>query len=156
MKPNVTANTRHMRFGIAVLSTAFLAACSDSPLGPSSGETSIHVSASAMTATSLGQTISVEASVVDAAGKPVAGGPIRWELSASDVLESLGDGRFRVLKEGTVTVTAVWTKDPTIRATVAVNIDAGLLASACVSRSDQATAGATPKSALRRVVVRTS
>jgi hypothetical protein len=109
-----------------------------------------------MSATSLGQTISIETSIVDGAGKPVMSGPIRWELSTPDVLESLGDGRFRVLKEGTVTVTAVWTPDSTVHATVTVNVDAGLLASACIARFDQASVGGAPKCAQRRVVVRTS
>jgi hypothetical protein len=156
MKPNTTSHTGHMRFSIAALLTALLAACSDSPIGPKDGGSSIHVSASAMTATSLGQSITIQASVVDGAGKAIADAPIRWELSTSDVLESLDDGRFRVLKEGSVTVTAVWREDSTIRAAVTVNVDAGLLASACVARSDQAAAGAAPKCAQRRFVVRTS
>lgn len=156
MKPSSASRTSYVRFSIAVLSTALLSACSDSPVGPNDGGSSIHVSASAVTATSLGQSISIQASVVDGSGKAIADAPVRWELSASDVLEPLGGGRFRVLEEGTVTVTAVWTKDSTIRTTVAVNVDAGLLASACVARSDQSAAGTAPKCAQRRVVVRTS
>ena len=156
MISSVTTNAGHMRVGIVILSTMLLAACGDSPTAPGGGGTSIHVSASAMSATSLGQTISIETSIVDGAGKPVVSGPIRWELSAPDVLESLGDGRFRVLREGTVTVTAVWTPDSTVHATVTVNVDAGLLATACVARFDQASVGAAPKCAQRRVVVRTS
>ena len=152
MKPNVTS---YMRFSIAALSM-MLAACSSSPVGPHDDAASVRVSASAVTATALGQSVAVQASVVDAAGTAIAGAPIRWELSAPDVLESLGDGKFRVLKEGSVQIAAVWPKNPTIRAAVTVNVNAGLLASACISRTDQTAAGVAPKCAQRRVVVRTA
>jgi len=157
MKPTISASMRHMRFVIAGLITMMLAACSsDSPVAPIGGAASMHVNAGAVTATVLGQNVAIQASVTSASGAPVAGAPIRWELSVPDVLESLGDGSFRVLKEGSVNVTAVWTKDPTVRAAVDVNVNAGLLASACIARLDQSTAGAAPKCAQRRVVVRTS
>jgi hypothetical protein len=116
----------------------------------------MHVNANAVTATVLGQTVAIQASVTSASGTAIADAPIRWELGVPDVLESLGDGRFRVMKEGSVSVAAVWTKDPSVRAAVTVNVNAGLLASACIARSDQAAAGAAPKCAQQRVVVRTS
>jgi hypothetical protein len=153
MKPNVSS---YMRFTIAVLSTVLAACSSASPVGPKDDAAAIRVSASSMTATALGQSVTVQASVVDAAGTAIAGAPIQWELSSPDVLESLGDGKFRVLKEGSVQVAAVWPKNPSIRAAVTVNVNAGLLASACISRTDQAAAGAAPKCAQRRVVVRTA
>ena len=133
-----------------------LAACSSSTTGPKVDAASVQVSAGAVTATVLGQTLTVQASVVDAAGSVIAGAPIQWELSTPDVLESLGDGKFRVLKEGSVQIVAFWPKNPSIRAAVTVNVNAGLLASACISRTDQAAAGAAPKCAQRRVVVRTA
>lgn len=157
MQPTISISMRNMRFLIAGCVTVILSACSgDSPVAPIGGAASMHVNASAVTATVLGQNVAVQASVTSASGAPMVGAPIRWELSVPDVLESLGDGRFRVLKEGGVTVTAVWTKDPTVRASVDVNVNAGLLASACIARSDQGTVGAAPKCAQQRVVVRTS
>src|SRR5689334_24290468 len=108
MKPNTTS---HMRFSIAVLSMT-LAACSSSTTGPKVDAASVQVSAGAVTATVLGQTLTVQASVVDAAGSVIAGAPIQWELSTPDVLESLGDGKFRVLKEGSVQIVAFWPKNP--------------------------------------------
>ena len=157
MKPTITLPRCHMRFVIAALSMVTLAACSDSTTGPaSSNATSIQVSATAVTATAIGQSVAIQASVIDQSGAAVPNAAIRWELSAADVLESLGDGKFRVLKEGSVRVTAVWSKDSTVRTSVTVNINAGLMASACVSRSDQAAPGTTPKCAQQRVVVRTA
>jgi hypothetical protein len=145
-----------MRFAIAILLTAGVTACSNSPLGPDGGAASMRVSASAVTATSLGQSVAIQAEVVDAAGSPIADAAIHWDLSAADILEPLGAGRFRVLKEGSVRVAAVWPKDPSVRAAVTVNVNAGLLASACIARSDQAAAEAAPKCAQQRVVVRTA
>ena len=156
MKPNFTSHVRHMRFAIAVLSAAGLAACSNSPLGPNDGAASMRVDASAVTATALGQSITIQAWVMDASGSAIADAAIHWDVSAADILAPLGDGKFRVLKEGSVRVAAVWPKDPSVRAAVTVNVNAGLLASACISRSDQAAAGVAPKCAQQRVVVRTA
>jgi hypothetical protein len=155
MKPKPTLRD-YMRFFISVLSIASLAACSNSPLGPNEHAASMHVSASAVTATALGQSVQIQASVTDASGKAIADASIHWDVSATDVLEPIGDGRFRVLKEGSARVAAIWPKDPSVRAAVTVNVDAGLLASACISKSDQATDGAAPKCAQQRVVVRTA
>ncbi len=157
MKPTIIPPMKHMRFVIAGLATAMLAACSsDSPVAPGGGHASMRVSASAVSATVLGQSVTIQASVADASGAAITGEPIRWELSGPDILESLGDGKFRVLKEGSVSVAAVWTKDPSVRASVTVNVNAGLVASACIARSDQTTTGSAPKCAQQRVVVRTS
>ena len=156
MKETITSTGRHMRFAIAAFSMMALAACSDSTTGPSSTATSIQVGTTAVSATAIGQTVAIQTSVIDPAGAVIPSAAIRWELSAADVLESMGDGKFRVLKEGSVRVTAIWSKDPTVRAAVTVNVNAGLMASACVSRSDQAAPGATPKCAQQRVVVRTA
>ena len=157
MKPNIISPVRHMRFVIAGLTAVVLTACSsDSPVAPGDGAASMHVDASAVTATVLGESVAIQASVTRPSGTTITDAPIRWELSVPDVLESLGDGRFRVLKEGSVSVAAVWTKDPSVRASVSVNVNAGLLASACIARSDQSTASAARKCAQQRVVVRTS
>jgi hypothetical protein len=145
-----------MRFAIAVVSTTILAACSDSTVGPKEGAASMRLSASAMTATALGQNVTIQASIVDAGGSVMTNEPIRWELGSADVLEALDSGKFRVLKEGSVRVTAVWPKDPSVMAAVTVNVDAGLMTSACISRTDQAAAGAGRKCAQQRVVVRTA
>jgi hypothetical protein len=67
----------------------------------------------------------------------------------------MGGGRFQVLKEGSVQVAAIWPKDPSVRATVTVTVDAGLLASSCIVKSDQSTTS-TNRCAQKRVVVRVS
>ena len=61
MKPRVISRMRHMRFSIAILLTAGVTACSNSPLGPDGGAASMRVSASAVTATSLGQSVAIQA-----------------------------------------------------------------------------------------------
>ena len=154
MKPTITSQD-YMRFLIGALTAAMLTACSNSPLGPREHAASMHVNASAVAATSLGQTVLIQASVVDASGVAISNASVHWDLSSADVLEPIGAGKFRVLKEGTVRVAAIWPKDPSVRAAVTVSVDAGLLASACISKSDQASAGAAPKCAQQRVVVRT-
>jgi hypothetical protein len=130
-----------------------LGACSNSPFGPDEQHASMQVGVSAMTATTLGQTIGIDAAVVTAAGERIPNTGIHWELSAPGVVEMVSDGHFRVLHEGTVQVVAVWPKDPSVRALVVIKVDASILASACVVHTDQATSDAPRKCAQRRVVV---
>jgi len=141
---------------VAGASALGLAACSNSPFGPDDQHASMQVNASALTATTLGQTVVIDASVVTSSGQAVPNAGIHWELSAPGVLEMIGDGRFRVLHEGSVQVAAVWPKDPSVRALVVVKVDASILASACVTHSDQATSTTLLKCAQRRVVVSTA
>ena len=116
----------------------------------------MHVAAPVMTATTLGQTITIDAAVMSSSGARIPGAEVAWDLNASGVLESTGGGHFRVLHEGTVQVAAVWPKDPSVRAVVTVNVNASILASACITHSDQATGSPAPKCAQRRLVVSAS
>lgn len=155
-----TAAPRSMRRVIARVFVAglvvALAACGDSPLGPGEHGATMQVTASAVTATTLGQSLAIDAALLNSSGKAMRSSEIHWELSAPGVLEDIGGGRFRVLHEGTVQVAAVWPKDPSVRAAVTVTVNASILASACVARSDQALSGAPRKCAQQRVVVNTA
>ena len=137
-----------------VLASLTLAACSaDAPLGPRDEHATMHVAASGVTATTIGQTLVIDAAVMNAKGVRLQDAEIHWDVSAPGVLESLGGGRFRVLSEGAMQIAAVWPKDPSVRATVTVTVDAGLLASACITKTDQTTTRTTT-CANARVVVR--
>jgi hypothetical protein len=132
-----------------------LGACSSTPLAPGEDDqASMRVGTNAMTATTLGDSIIIDAAVVNALGAAIPHAEIHWELSTSGILEVLGNGRFRVVREGQVQVAAVWPKDPSVRAAVNIKVDAGALMSACISRTDQATGTQVRKCAQQRVVVR--
>src|SRR5690349_10299215 len=92
----------------AAIVAAGLAACSDSPLGPDEQHASMEVSAAATTATTIGESLTIGAAVMNSRGVPIANAGIHWDLSVPGVLESLGNGKFRVLSEGTVQIGAVW------------------------------------------------
>jgi len=143
-----------MRIATVLLGVATLAACNaDGALGPNDEHATMRLAAKSVSASAIGQTLTIDAAVLDMDGNPLAGAAVHWDLSSSDVLQPIGGGRFQVLKEGTVQVAAIWPKDPSVRATVTVTVDAGLLASACIVKSDQSTT-ATSKCAQKRVVVK--
>lgn len=145
---------KQIRTGAMLLALVALGACNaDGALGPGDEHATMRVGSSGMTASAIGQTVDIAASVLDSKGEAIRDADIHWDLSSTGVLESLGGGRFRVIGEGDVQIAAVWPKDPSVRATVAVSVDAGLLASACITKSDQATT-LTAKCANARVVVR--
>lgn len=149
----VTARPARLRALVAALAVVVLGACSESPLGPDDGRATMRVGAAAMSATALGESVVIEAAVIDSRGEPLPDAGVHWELSAPGVLEAIGDGRFRVLKEGTVQVAAVWPRDPSVRAGVTVAVNASIMAAACIVRSDQAPVDAPPRCARSRVVV---
>jgi hypothetical protein len=143
-----------MRAAVALLGVAALSACAaDSVLGPHDEHATKHMATTSVAASAIGQTLALDATVLKMDGQPLRGAQVHWDLSATDVLLPIGGGRFRVLKEGTVQVAAIWPKDPSVRATVTVTVDAGLLASACIVKSDQSTT-ATSRCAQKRVVVK--
>ena len=145
---------KQIRTGVLLLAFVALGACNaDGALGPRDEHATMRVGASGVTASAIGQMVDIAAAVMDSKGDAIQDADIHWDLSSTGVLESLGNGRFRVIGEGDVQVAAIWPKDPSVRATVAVSVDAGLLASACISKSDQATT-LTSKCANARVVVR--
>ena len=136
-----------------LLAAATLAACSDSPLGPDDAGAAMHVAATEREATTIGESMSLIAAVLTARGDTIADATIAWVVSEPDVLEALGGGRFRVLREGTVRVAAVWPRDPSIRAEMTVTVNASFLASACITRTDQDPVGVAARCAAQRVVV---
>lgn len=145
---------KQIRTGALLLAFAALGACNaDGALGPRDEHATMRVAANGVTASAIGQTVDISAAVMDSKGEAIQDADIHWDLSSPSVLESLGNGRFRVIGEGDVQVAAVWPKDPSVRATVTVSVDAGLLASACITKSDQSTT-LTSKCANARVVVR--
>lgn len=139
---------------VATLALALAACDAGSTTGPDGRHAAMQLSAGATTATTLGETVTIKAQVVDGRGNPIPGAEIHWAISAPELLEPLGDGQFRVLGEGPVQVAAVWPRNPSVRAEVTVTIDAGLLASACIVKVDQDAAGTAPRCAQRRVTVR--
>jgi hypothetical protein len=143
-----------LRVVAGMLATAWLAGCGSSSLSPDHESASMRVGASAMTATTLGESIDIDAAVVDVAGAPIPNAEIHWELSAPGILEMTGNGHFRVLREGSVQIAAVWPRDPSVRGLVSVRVDASVLMSACISRSDQATSTQPKRCSQQRVVVR--
>jgi hypothetical protein len=159
---NVTNNTSSsrstraagIRLAVALLGIGVLGACAaDSALGPHDEHATMRMTSKSVAASAIGQTVALDATVLRMDGQPLRGAEVHWDLSATDVLQPMGGGRFQVLKEGTVQVAAIWPKDPSVRATVTVTVDAGLLASACIVKSDQSTT-ATNRCAQKRVVVR--
>jgi hypothetical protein len=156
---NETTSTRparasRLRIAAALLGVAALSACAaDSALGPHDEHATMQMAAKSVAASAIGQTVALDATVLNMEGQPLRGAQVHWDLSATDVLQPIGGGRFLVLKEGTVQVAAIWPKDPSVRATVTVTVDAGLLASACIVKSDQSTTS-TNRCAQKRVVVR--
>ena len=145
---------KQIRTGALMLALVATGACNtDGALGPRDEHATMSVGASGVTASAIGQTVDIAAVVQDSKGAAIQDADIHWDVSDTGVLESLGGGHFRVIGEGDVQVAAVWPKDPSVRATVSVTVDAGLLASACISKSDQATT-LTSRCASTRVVVR--
>lgn len=154
MTSDIPRSTRAVARAMTAIAAFAVVGCADgSPMAPDAPST-MHVEAGAVTATTIGQELHLDATVLDAEGEPVHGAEIHWDLSAPDVLARGAEGAFRVLGEGTVQATAVWPKDPSVRATITVTVDAGLIASACIVKTDQAVDGAAPKCAEHRVVVR--
>lgn len=98
---------------IAVLAGALLvSACQgDSILAPrEGGANSVWLSATTQLLTSLGDTLRLKSLVRDATGAPAPDVPMRWQLSAPGILEPLGNGLFRAVGNGRVTIRA--TVDP--------------------------------------------
>ncbi len=89
--------------------TAFLAACqADSVVAPTGG-TPDRISVSSTVGTpmsSFGDSATVAVRVFDAGGATVTGVPLIYKVSAPGVVESLGNGIFRAVGDGQVTVTA--------------------------------------------------
>src|SRR5919107_5292404 len=113
----------------------------------------MRLAANGPAASSIGQTLALDAAVLRSDGEPLKGAQVHWEVSDPGVLQPMGNGRFQVMTEGTAQVVAIWPKDPSVRATVTVTVDAGLLAAACIVKSDQAST-AVSMCAQTRVVVR--
>lgn len=143
-----------VRMAAALLAGLALSACAtDAALGPRGEHATMRIASGGAAAIAIGQTVVLGAELIDASGDRMRDERIVWDLASSGVLEPLGSGRFLVLKEGSVQVAAIWPKDPSVRATVTVTVDAGLLAMACIIKSDQASSTAA-KCAQKRVVVR--
>jgi hypothetical protein len=143
-----------VRLIAATVAAGVLSACAaDAVLGPHEDHATMRMEASGPAASSIGQTIALDAAVLRSDGEPLRGAEVHWEVSDARILRPIGDGRFEVLTEGTAQVVAIWPKDPSVRATVTVTVDAGLLAAACIVKADQGSTAAS-KCAEARVVVR--
>ena len=143
-------------FTIAAMLTPliFIACGGDSSLGPGSEHATMRVGVNGLTVTTIGSSIAIDAVVVNAHGDVIKGAEIAWDSRSADgVLMASVPGTYIVTKEGTARIAAIWTRDPSVRATVTVNVDAGLLAAACVVKVDQKQGATGQRCAQQRVLV---
>lgn len=93
-------------WGVALAALLALAGCSDSPVAPAVDQaTRIVLDRELMTAHSHRETLRFSARVYDGRGHEMEGVPLDWSVDDPDVLETLGDGTFRTLADGTARVT---------------------------------------------------
>ena len=84
-----------------------LAACGDDDgTGPGSNVASVTVTAASQTIDALGATVQLQATALDAAGKPVAGITFTYTSSAPGVASVDGNGLATALSNGTASITA--------------------------------------------------
>lgn len=108
--------TQLMRFsssraqrGLILGATVFLAACqADSVVAPTGGTPDRITVSTTSTApmSSFGDSATIAVRVLDAGGATLSGVPLVYKVSAPGVVESLGNGIFRAVGDGQVTVTA--------------------------------------------------
>lgn len=94
---------------LLVGATAFLAACSSDSVTAPSGGTPDRISVSSnigLPMSSFGDSATVTVRVFDAGGTALTGVPIVYKVSAPGVVEALGNGIFRAVADGQVTITA--------------------------------------------------
>ena len=133
---------------------AFVACGGDSPLGPGGEHATMRVGVNGMTLTTIGESIVIDAVVVNSHGDVIKDAEIAWDTRNADgVLVAGVAGKYTVMKEGTARIAAIWTRDPSVRATITVNVDAGLLAAACVVKVDQKQGAIGQRCAQQRVLV---
>jgi hypothetical protein len=113
-----------------------LAAC-DMPTSVRTKPASIQLVTDHVSATMIGETIQLDVSGFDASGSAITPDNLVWDLSNQDILQSLGSGAFRVLREGDVRIAIVYRHDPSIRVTATVNVAASFMARACIRMTDQ-------------------
>ncbi len=111
MNRSLTTNPESLMFPRSfrlplLLGTMALAACqSDSAVAPGGATPDrVTIARTVTPLASFGDTAILTTSVVDAAGKPVSGAPLRWTVSAPEVLEPVGPGVFRARANGTAVV----------------------------------------------------
>jgi hypothetical protein len=109
LRPTIPLMLRSPRGLVAAAAATALAACgADEPLRPAGAEpaTVTLTTASAVALASLGDTALVHPRVIDRAGAALAGVPLRWSLSRSGVVEADGEGVYRAVGNGRVTIVA--------------------------------------------------
>ena len=98
---------------VALLGLSLLAACSASDVSGVDTRTPTSLALNATTSTSLGSlgdTSRLTVHVLDTDGKIINGAPVRWRVFPEGVIEDLGDGAFRAIRNGRATI--VSTVDP--------------------------------------------
>ncbi len=95
--------------GLLLAATVVFAACdANEPLGASGSEAeAVTLSTQGPTLlTSLGDTAIVRSQVLDRSGTPLDSVPLRWTITPADVVQADGEGVFRAVGNGRVTVVA--------------------------------------------------
>ena len=93
---------------------ALLTACGADPVRPNdSVPTRLSLAVGSIQLASLGDSAVVRPQVYDQHGLVMAGVPMQWTLSTDGVLEPLGDGSFRAVGNGDVTIRATVNLGPT-------------------------------------------
>ncbi len=103
------------RPAIALMALALAACGNETPTAPFRGGVATALALSVANGgalASLGDTAVITARVADANGTALTDAPLRWTVSAPGVVEVVGPGRLRALRNGRVTVVA--TIDPTL------------------------------------------
>lgn len=111
MNPSISSTSDSMMFPrlfrlLLASGTLMLAACrADSAVGPSGAlPDRVSIARLATPLASFGDTAVLSTTVLDAEGRALSAVPLRWIVSAPDVLEPLGGGQFRARANGTAVV----------------------------------------------------
>jgi hypothetical protein len=135
-QPNRSAVVVAMRFGSALVAgtllTVGLVACEQNLTGidgPKAETLMVHLGA--ITLASIGDTVTVQAEVLDGMGRAIPDVPLAWRIEGDSILEAIPDapGTFRSIRNGAATLVVV--TDP---GTPAVNRARGYFLSALERR----------------------
>jgi hypothetical protein len=104
--------SRHMNgshFCMVLAASLALTACAANdavgPSGSRAAKVSVAVNSPA-SLTSFGDTVTLSPRVLDAEGRPLDGARIRWSLSDAGIVQRDGDGIYRAIGNGKVTIVA--------------------------------------------------
>jgi hypothetical protein len=136
-RPSGVAALARKILGVLIVGAAGSQSACALPLDVEDRPASILIAVSDVQAQALGEHLVIEAQVRDIRNNVLPKADIHWEISHPDVLEPLGNGRFKVVSEGSVKIAVVASRAPSVRAAISVAVNASFLSRACIVRSDQ-------------------